>query len=66
MSDNRARQFALIVKALNDLDREIAEAKTGWKDRRTVLENQMAKLAGEELSGQLTLIPSEPRENESA
>jgi len=60
MSDDRSREFALIIRAMQDLAREMASTKAEWKDRSRRLENQLAKLSGDVLSGQLPLIPEEP------
>jgi hypothetical protein len=60
MSTGRDHRLALIIKALDDMEREKQEYNAGWKERHTVLENQLAKLTGEVLSGQLTLVPDEP------
>lgn len=59
MSAERERRIALLLQALEDCDREMAEFKTEMKDRRTKLENQLASLRNEILSGQATLLPIE-------
>jgi hypothetical protein len=56
MSDKRERCVALILQALDDMDRERAGYMTEYKDRRVKLENQLAQLRNEILSGQLTLV----------
>ena len=38
MSEDRAKQLASLVRGLQDLDREMAEFKTEWKDRRVLTE----------------------------
>jgi hypothetical protein len=59
MTDSKERRIALLLRALEDCDRELAEAKTELKDRRTKLENQLAALRDEILSNQ-TSLPLEP------
>lgn len=48
-------QVAMLLRALQAMDMEMAEFKTDWKDRRTRLENELAKLRDEILDGQQTL-----------
>jgi hypothetical protein len=55
MSEDRAKQLASLVRGLQDLDREMAEYKTEWKDRRVKLENALASVSNDVLSGQMTL-----------
>lgn len=52
---NRSHRIALLLRALQDCDREMAEYKTEMKDRRTKLENQLAQLRDEILDGQAVL-----------
>ena len=52
---SRSHRIALILRALEDCDRERAEFMTEMKDRRTKLENQLAQLRDEILDGQQTL-----------
>jgi phage host-nuclease inhibitor protein Gam len=59
MTDSKERRIALLLRALEDCDREFAELKTEIKDRRTKLENQLAALRDEILSNQQAL-PLEP------
>lgn len=59
MSDDRAKQMASLVRGLQDLDREKAEYMTEWKDRRVKLENALAAVSNDVLSGQAGL-PLEP------
>lgn len=61
MPDERAKQLALIYQAIDDCDREFAEARADFKSRREVLENEAYKLRRDILSGQMTLVvPPEP------
>jgi hypothetical protein len=55
MSEDRAKQLASLVRGLQDLDREMAEFKTEWKDRRVKLENALASVSNDVLSGQMAL-----------
>ena len=59
MTTDRSMRIALLLKALEDYDRELAEYKTGWKDRRAQLENQLHALKYEILSGQMSLVIEE-------
>lgn len=61
MSD-RARQIALILQAMHDLDANFAAEKTAYKDSRTRLENLLDNLRRDILSGQLELVPDPPSE----
>lgn len=54
---DRARQIALLLQALDDLDRSFAEQKTEYKDSRTRLQNELGKLQRDILSGQMELVP---------
>ena len=58
MSDDKAKRLAMLFRALEHMDREMAEFKTEWKERRTKLENELAALTDETLSGQMTLAES--------
>jgi hypothetical protein len=60
MSEDRAKQMASLVRGLQDLDREMAEFKTEWKDRRVKLENALASVSNDVLSGQMTLTEKPP------
>jgi hypothetical protein len=55
IAKSRSHRIALILRALEDCDRERAEFMTEMKDRRTKLENQLAQLRDEILDGQQTL-----------
>jgi hypothetical protein len=55
IAKSRSHRIALILRALEDCDRERAEFMTEMKDRRTKLENQPAQLRDEILDGQQTL-----------
>lgn len=55
VAKSRAHRVALLLRALEDCDRELAEFKTEMKDRRTKLENQLATLRDEILDGQHVL-----------
>lgn len=59
---DRARQIALLLQALHDLDAGFAAEKTSYKDSRTRLENELDKLRRDILSGQLELVPEPPEE----
>ena len=60
MSQDRARQIALILQAIDDTEREFAETKTEFKDRMTRLQNQLHTAKADILSGQLELVPEQP------
>lgn len=55
MSDDRERRIALILQALEALERDRTEYMTEHKDQRTKLENQLAALRDEILSNQVPL-----------
>ena len=55
IAKSRSHRIALILRALEDCDRERAEFMTEMKDRRTKLENQLAQLRDEILDGQQSL-----------
>jgi len=55
MLDQKARQIALLLQAIDDIDMERAEFMTDYKERRTRLENELGKVKRDVLSGQMTL-----------
>jgi hypothetical protein len=55
MTTDRDMRLALLLRGIDQLEREKAEWLTEWKDRRTRLENAKAKLKDEILSGQMSL-----------
>lgn len=54
---DRGKQIALLLQAVDDLDREFATQKTEYKDDRQKLLNELGKVRRDILAGQLELIP---------
>jgi len=54
---NQAERIALILKAIEDEEREFSEERTAHKDRMERLHNAAYKLRGEILGGQMQLVP---------
>jgi predicted metal-dependent hydrolase len=52
---NQAEHLALILQAIEDVDREMANYRVDYKARRETLEQQAWKLRNQILSGQLTI-----------
>lgn len=55
MSDDRLRAIALLLRAIDDSDRERSEFLTEWKERRESIEKQLDRLKDDVLSGQHAL-----------
>ena len=55
-TDTQARHLALILQAIEDTELESAESRTEFKKRLTTLQNDVAKLTRDILSGQLPLV----------
>jgi hypothetical protein len=60
MSEERAKQLALIYQGIEDCDREFSEFRTDYKARREALEKQAYYLRRDILSGQMTLVDPPP------
>lgn len=60
LSDQRAYRMALLLKALEDLDREMVQFKIDWKKRQSTLEQQLSDLKYAIISGQRPLFTEEP------
>lgn len=56
MPEDRAKQLAMILQAIDDAEMEFAEYKTDFKKRMTTLVNHAAQLKRDILSGQLTIM----------
>lgn len=56
LPDQRAYRMALLLKALEDLDREMVSFKTDWKKRQATLEQQLSDLKYAIISGQKPLF----------
>lgn len=59
MSDDRLREIALLLRAIDDSTRERAEFLTAWKADREEIEKKLDRLKDDVLSGQKSL-PLEP------
>jgi hypothetical protein len=55
IAKSRSHRIALLLRALEDIERERAEYMTDYKDRRLKLEHQLATLRDEILDGQQAL-----------
>lgn len=55
MSEDRAKQLAMILQAIDDAEMEFAEYRTNFKERMTRLTNSAATLKRDILSGQMTI-----------
>lgn len=51
--------MALILRAFDEMDREMADFKADWRERRTKLESHLARIKYEILTGQSTLFAGE-------
>jgi len=60
MSQDRAKQLAMIYQAIEDCDREFAEERAEYKERRESLIEEARKLRTIILSGQFELLPDPP------
>lgn len=65
MSDERAIQLAMLLKAIDDTERELAEARTAFKKRLEILHNELYQARWQILSGQMSLVPDPPRITEA-
>ena len=61
MSEERAKQLARLLQAIDDCERGFSEIKTDYKNRMEILRNQEYALRQQILSGQMEL-PVEPPE----
>lgn len=61
MSEDRAKQLAHLLQALDDCDSNFVEMRMEYKNRREVLINQISALRFCIISGQ-TELPLEPTE----
>lgn len=52
MKDERLMRMAMLLKAMDDTEREFTSRKTEFKDTMTKLSNELAMLKYEVLSGQ--------------
>ena len=56
MKDERLLRMAMLLKAMDDAEREFSAKKTEFKDTMTKLGNELSMLKYEVLSGQTTLL----------
>jgi len=61
MPDERAIQLAMLLKAIDDTERELAESRTAFKKRLEILHNELYQARWQILSGQMTLTVEPPR-----
>ena len=59
---NQAKRIALIVQAIETTEAELAAVKTDFKNRLTVLHNELGTVKTEILTGQKSLLPDDPPE----
>lgn len=61
MTEDRAKHLAFLCQAIDDAEGERKEFMKDWAARYQTLLNQRYRLQNEILSGQLSLVPEEPK-----